>query len=138
MDLDKYKKTGKFQLSSGHESTYYYDVKEAMGEPTNLREMVSDLDKKHNMKDIDVIIGIDYGGIPLAVGLSLYTNVPFATVRKEAKDHGTKKRIEGYQQKGRVLLLDDVRTSGHSIKEAKEYLKSKGYTIEATATVMTR
>jgi len=138
MELLKYKKTGKFTLSSGKESDFYYDIKEAMGEPENLREIISDLDKKHNMKNFDVIIGIDYGGIPLAVGLSLYTSLPFAVIRKEAKDHGTQKRIEGYQEIGNVLLLDDVRTSGNTIKESKDYLKSLGYKIIATETVMKR
>lgn len=138
MDLEKYKKTGKFTLASGEKSDYYYDLKEAMGNPENLRQFVRDLDKKHKMKNFDVIIGIDYGGIPLAVGLSLYTSLPFAVIKKETKDHGTQKRIEGWQEIGNVLLLDDVRTSGHSIKEAKQYLKSLGYKIIATETVMKR
>ena len=138
MNFDKYKKTGNFTLSSGQTSKEYYDVKEAMGEPENLRELIRDLDKKHRMNNIDVIIGIDYGGIPLAVGLSLYTSVPYAIIRNAKKDHGTKKRIEGYQKVGRVLLLDDVKTTGGSIKEAKNYLKQLGYEIMATSTVMTR
>lgn len=138
MDLEKYRKIGNFTLSSGEKSNYYYDIKEAMGEPTMLRGFYSEIHKNNNMKNIDVIIGIEYGGVPLAIGLSLYTNIPYAIIRKETKQHGTQKRIEGYQKIGRVLLLDDVRTTGNSIKETKEYLKSKGYEIMATATVMTR
>jgi len=136
--FEKYKKIGNFKLSSGRTSSYYYDIKEAMGEPENLREIIRELDKEHNFKDIDVIVGIEYGGVPIAVGLSLYTSIPFAVIRNSEKQHGTQKRIEGYQKVGRVLLLDDVKTSGRSIKDAKVYLKSKGYTITATSTVIIR
>lgn len=138
MNFERYKKTGNFKLASGIVSPYYYDIKEAMGEPDNLKGFVRNLVKKHNMKDFDVIIGIDYGGIPLAVGLSLQTNLPYAVIKKQTKDHGTQKRIEGHQAIGNVLLLDDVITSGHSIREAKQYLKSLGYKIIATETVMKR
>jgi len=137
-DIEKYKKTGDFELSSGKKSKFYYDIKEALGEPENLRDITRELDKKHNMKNIDVIIGIDYGGIPMAVALSLYVDIPFAILRKEKKNHGTMKRIEGYQKVGRALLLDDVTTTGGSLKEAKTYLKSLGYEIMATDVALHR
>jgi len=138
MNLEKYKKTGMFTLSSGHITEEYFDIKEAMGEPEILREMIRELDRKHNMENIDVIIGIEIGGIPLAVGLSQYTNVPFAILRKEKNDHGMMKRIEGYKIVGRVLLLDDVKTSGNSLKDATDYLKSKGYSTITTDVVLDR
>ena len=133
IDFEKYKKTGDFILSSGAKSDVYYDIKEAMGEPENLHEFIRILlDKRYrDLKNIDVIAGIEYGGIPLAVGLSLYTDIPYVIIRKHAKSHGTKQLLEGYKKKGRVLLLDDVRTSGSSLKNAKEYLESLGYKVVA-------
>jgi orotate phosphoribosyltransferase len=103
-----------------------------MGEPTILNEIISKIIKTHNFNNIDVVIGIEYGGIPLAVGVSLITGVPFAILRKKKKAYGTEKRIEGYQKFGNVLLLDDVKTTGHSIELAKEYLFDMGYKIIAT------
>ena len=73
----------------------------------------------------------------MAVGLSLYTNVPFAVIRKKHKEHGTEQIIEGYKKVGRVLLLD-VRTTGGSINDAKQYLKILGYEITSTDVVFDR
>ena len=138
MDKEKYKKTGMFVLSSGHITDTYYDMKEAMGEPHNLTEIVNEIKSKYNMSNFDVIIGIDYGGVPLAVGLSLDTGIPYAVLRKELKNHGTKKRIEGFQGKGRVILLDDVKTTGTSMNKAKEYLIEQGYSVMITHILIDR
>lgn len=140
MNLDKYKKTGNFTLSSGEKSNTYYDLKEAMGEPAVLSEMVEEIEKQnpHINTNIDIIIGIDYGGIPLAVALSLKKGIPYAVIRKESKTHGMWHRIEGCQKIGRVLLLDDVYTTGKSIGEAKEYLELKGYSIINTTVILDR
>lgn len=134
MNLDKYKKTGNFTLSSGKKSNTYYDLKEAMGEPAVLSEMIDGIIGI----DYDVIIGIDYGGTPLAVALSLRYGVPYAILRKEKKQYAMWHRIEGYQGKGRVLLVDDVSTTGNSMKEAREYLKSEGYDVVKTKVIMER
>ena len=138
MNLEKYKKTGNFVLSSGEQSNVYYDLKEAMGDPVILNDVIKKIEAKHDMSWIDVIIGIEYGGVPLAVGLSLKTGVPFAVLRKKEKEHGMKKRIEGYQRVGNVLLLDDVRTTGASIQNAKEYLTGLGYNVAGTEVAFTR
>lgn len=138
MNLEKYKKLGDFKLSSGLKSNYYYDLKEAMGEPKILMDVIAKIVDSHDFNKIDVVIGIEYGGVPLAVGVSLATGTPFAVLRKSKKKYGTKKRIEGYQKFGNVLLLDDVKTTGNSILEAKEYLTFLGYKIVATDVAFSR
>jgi orotate phosphoribosyltransferase len=135
--IDRYKKIGLFQLSSGKPAYVYYDLKEAMGEPDNLQAFILELSQKIKIKP-NVIIGIDYGGIPLAVGLSLHMKIPFAILRKEQKRHGMQRRIEGYQEKGDVLLLDDVSTTGESIREAFSYLENHGYRVMQVETILNR
>jgi orotate phosphoribosyltransferase len=138
MDLEKYKKVGEFTLSSGKKSNVYYDLKEAMGEPEILNDVIQKIKTKWDLSNIDVIVGIEYGGVPLAVGLSLATNIPFAVLRKKAKEYGMGKRIEGYQRFGNAILLDDVKTTGGSIQKAKEYLTELGYNVIITEVAFTR
>lgn len=127
-DINKYKKTGNFKLSSGDTSNVYYDIKEAMGEPQNLLDMTSNIESRIKERP-DLIIGLEYGGIPLAISLSLKLNIPYAILRKESKKHGTQNRIEGYQGKGSTLIVDDVKTTGNSMWDALKYLKGEGYHI---------
>ncbi len=135
---DKWKKEGVFVLSSGRTIHNYYDLKEMMGDPDELTKEVMHIKKKIDWSKIDVIVGIDYGGTPLAIALSTLTGHPYAIIRKNEKDHGTKKRVEGSPIIGNVLLLDDVRTTGNSIHEARVYLENKGYKIIETIVLLDR
>ncbi len=140
MNLDEYKKYGKFTLSSGKETDYYYDLKEGMGTSKGLLEITSGLVQKFKqMKELpDVIIGLDYGGIPLVVFLSLQFDIPYAVLRKEQKSWGTRKMIEGYQGKGRTIIIDDVETTGASLDKAEKYLTVQGYNVIDKITVIKR
>ena len=135
---DPWKKEGVFVLSSGKTVQNYYDLKEMMGEPDKLLDEVIAIKKKVDWDKIDVIVGIDYGGTPLAIALATTTGYPYAVIRKDEKTHGMRKRIEGSPVIGRVLLVDDVRTSGRSIHDATAYLENKGYKIEKTVVLLDR
>ena len=137
MNIEKYKKVGSFKLSSGLQSEVYYDLKEAMGEPQNLMDMTDKLELQI-INYPDIIIGLEYGGIPLAISLSLRLNIPYAILRKETKQYGIKNRIEGYQGKGKVLIVDDVSTTGKSIDDAHKYLESIGYNVVEIQPYFTR
>lgn len=140
INFDKFKKVGTFKLTSGEESSYYYDIKEAMGDPIILNQIIKDFAEKFDFKNIDLIVGIAYGGVPVAIGLSLITGVPYAILRSSFKTHGTKKRLEGFQPETRcrILVLDDVSTTGETMHEAKNYLKSLNHRIVATDVVFDR
>lgn len=125
-----FKKTGKkFTMSSGKESEFYYDIKEMMGYPEHLSDIIAELKDDVCLNNVDVIIGLDYGGIPLAVALSMDTKIPYAVLRKSKKKHGTERRLEGNQVIGNALLLDDVRNSGETFREAIGYLESMDYNV---------
>lgn len=137
--LKQFKKTGNFTLSSGKKSKYYYDLKEAMGDPVLLHQICHDLLLENPERvNADLYIGIEYGGVPLAICCSLMTGTPYAILRKNKKRHGTLSKIEGYKGKGKVILFDDVLTTGNSIKKAVKFLKHKEYEILKTVTIMER
>ena len=132
-----YIRSGNFFLSSGQESQYFIDLKEAMGQPHLLEGMIDYLSKKIITKP-NVIVGLEFGGIPLAVGLSLKLKIPFAILRKKRNEHGMRKRIEGYQKKGKAIIVDDVYQSGMSTTNAETYLTYCGYKVLQTLTIMER
>lgn len=137
MNVEKYKKTGKFKLSSGQTTDHYYDLKEAMGQPHNLHKIFNDIVIKIP-PDVEVFIGLDYGGVPLAVMCSLMTGKPYAVLRKEQKEYGMQKRIEGYDKKGKTVVLDDVENTGETMRNAVKYLRENGYNVIKTLTIMKR
>ncbi len=133
-----WKKIGKYKLSSGKHVKTYYDLKEMMGFPVLLRDEVRRIAHLTRIDEVEIIVGIDYGGVPLAIALSLLTNIPYAILRKEVKNHGMAKRIEGCQLRGKCLLLDDVKSTGKSLEEAKEYLEEWRYQVIETHVLMER
>lgn len=80
----------------------------------------------------DVIAGIETAGIPHSSVLAYELNKPSVFVRKAAKDHGTKKMIEGGDVKGkRVLLIEDHITTGGSSLHGVTHLEESGATVVA-------
>ena len=76
---------------------------------------------------IDALAGLEMGGIPLATMLSQLTGLPMLLVRKKAKEYGTCKIAEGGVVKGRKLLIvEDVVTSGGAILDAAQALRAEG------------
>jgi len=79
----------------------------------------------------DRIAGIPYAGLPLAVLISQELNVPLVYPRKEAKDYGSVRRIEGIYSAGEtIVVVDDVITDGQSKIEAIEPLEEAGLRVK--------
>lgn len=77
--------------------------------------------------EADVIGGIEAAGIPHSAALGFATKLPSIFIRKEAKGHGTKKRVEGGDVTGRrVLLVEDLVTTGLSSLSGVEALRAEG------------
>jgi orotate phosphoribosyltransferase len=128
---------GSFTLTSGRTSSYYVDVKQATSRPAVLRTLARAL--AEHMEGADVVAGVELGAVPLVVAVSLETDVPFAILRKAERAHGTGKGIEGAAVDGRrVVVLEDVTTSGGSVADGVERLRSAGATVDRVVTVVDR
>jgi orotate phosphoribosyltransferase len=143
---------GDFTLASGKKSSFYVDLKATTLHPEGaywigevalnllLSEMHTDL------KPIQAVGGLTLGADPLATSISLAARsrnwlLPAFIVRKEPKDHGTSKYIEGTENIAAgspVLVLEDVVTTGGSSLKAIERLRAEGYHPVATLTVVDR
>lgn len=128
---------GDFTLASGAKSPYYVDIKRAATDPKVLRIIGDEMGRRANGHD--VIAGMELGAVPIAVAASLASGLPFLMVRKKAKDHGTGSRIEGVHAPGqRVLVVEDVTTTGGSSIQAVETLREAGLIVDTVLTVVDR
>jgi orotate phosphoribosyltransferase len=128
---------GTFTLTSGRTSSYYVDVKEASTRPGVLRNMASALAAR--VGGAEALAGVELGAVPILAAVALEADRPFAIVRKQAKAHGTGRRVEGQPVAGRrVLIIEDVTTSGKSVLEAVRLLRAEGAIVERVETVVDR
>lgn len=132
---------GEFTLASGAKSDYYIDIKKASTNPRILYLISQLMAEKVQAsgKRYDRIAGVVLGSVPLAAALSLATGIPYVMVRKEKKDHGTSKLIEGDLNKGdNVLVVEDVITSAGSSITAIGTLRENGALVEDIFSVIDR
>lgn len=123
-------KFGEFTLKSGMKSPIYIDLRIIISYPKILK-MISNamVDIAKNLK-FDVIAGIPYTALPIATAISLDQNWPMVYARKEVKDYGTKKKIEGIYKEGQTaLIIDDLITTGGSKFETAEPFEASGLKI---------
>ncbi len=141
--LEKGLKTGSFLLSSGKHSNYFFDLKPIILDPNSLLIIAKIIAKQVRDLKVDAIGGLETGAIPIAVATALEafqshdSSVKSFYVRKEVKNHGTDNLVEGpIQTNNRVLLVDDVTTTGSSLlSTAKEVDKFGAEIIKAIAIV---
>ena len=119
-------KIGKFNLKNGTVSPIYIDLKNIISYPSLLNTITDLIWEKMKTLDYDCISGIPYGAIPVASILSANKNIPMILVRKEKKNYGTSKQIEGLVIKNNVcVLIEDVITTGSSIQKVVKLLNKK-------------
>ena len=139
-------KFGDFTLHSGKKSPYYLDMKPTMFDPegaTLLAAMILD-----RLKDarVDYVGGLEMGAVPLIASVAMLSHVrghpiPGFFVRKEAKDHGTKKTVEAPPDalKGKhVAILEDVTTKGDSAMKAVAAAEAEGATVALVLSIVDR
>lgn len=128
---------GRFTLTSGAISEYYIDIKKASTNPMALREIAKDM--AMYTQGYDVLAGMELGAVPLVVALSLETNMPYVIVRKEKREHGTSKQIEGLSIKNKkVLVVEDVTTSGGSIVKTIQLIRENQGIVDKVICVVDR
>ena len=130
--------TGDFVLSSGRRSTYYLDKYRFETDPALLRRIARGL---AGLIDgtVDRLAGPELGAVALVTAVSLETGIPFVIVRRAAKDHGGSREIEGVLEPGdRVVVIEDVITTGGQALSAAERLTAAGAHVHAILAVVDR
>jgi orotate phosphoribosyltransferase len=129
---------GHFKLRSGQTSHEYFDKYRFESQPEILAAVAEHL-AALVPKNIDALAGLEMGGIPIATALSLKTGIPAIFVRKKAKDYGTEKLAEGLDIKGkRLLIVEDVITTGGQVLLSTEDLRNSGAIVESVVCVIQR
>jgi orotate phosphoribosyltransferase len=138
---------GDFTLTSGKKSSYYLDCRmttlDARGAML-IGRLILDRIRTHKI-EADAIGGLTLGADPIATAVAVVSAIegkplPAFIVRKETKSHGTQKAIEGYAGKpgSRVIVVDDVCTTGGSILTAADRAEEAGYKVVAAFCVVDR
>lgn len=138
-------KRGRFVLSSGKTSNYYLDGRVITLTPEGAYLVASIILEMVKDKGIDALGGPTLGADPIVgaiAALSHIKQIPLKTfiVRKTAKEHGTQRQIEGpaLKENAKVILVDDVATTGNSIIEAKEALEKRGVSADTAIVIVDR
>ena len=136
-------KFGNFKLSSGKESPYYIDLRLVPSFPHQFRKMIKTLQnlisEKIGFDNFDCIASVPTSGLVIASALAIEIVKPLIYIRQKPKEHGTENVIEGKIAKGtRVLLVDDVATTGLSLINAIKPLKNAGIVITDAFTIINR
>jgi orotate phosphoribosyltransferase len=130
--------TGEFTLRSGKTATTYFDKYLFEADP-ELLAAVAQAALPLVPPDTEVLAGLELGGVPVATALSLATGLPAAFVRKEAKAYGTAKLAEGASLEGRrVLIVEDVVTTGGQVVLSARDLRERGAELLAALCVIDR
>jgi orotate phosphoribosyltransferase len=130
--------TGTFTLRSGAVSSEYFDKYLFEADPSLLADVASAL-VAQVPSEIDALAGLELGGIPIATMLSQRTGLPTRFVRKQAKDYGTCRLAEGGEIAGqRLLIVEDVVTSGGAILDAARELRAEGAQLGPVVCVIDR
>lgn len=129
---------GQFRLRSGELSTEYVDKYQFEAYPRLLRAIGEAL-ASLLPPETEVLAGVELGGVPLAVAVGFATGLPCAFVRKAFKAYGTQRQTEGAEIAGRrVVLLEDVVTTGGQALEALQVLHREGAQVLMVLCVVDR
>jgi orotate phosphoribosyltransferase len=149
IDIIKHKslRIGDFTLSSGKKSSYYLDCRmttlDGRGALLIARLILQGI--RDNHINAEAVGGLTMGADPIATAVAVVSGLegqPLSAfiVRKETKGHGMQRAIEGYDGKrgARVIIVDDVCTTGDSILKAAEKAEEAGFEVAATFCVVDR
>lgn len=136
-------KFGNFTLSSGKSSSYYIDLRLVSSFPHQFRKMIKNLQdlisKDIGFDNFDSIASVPTGGLVIASAFAIETVKPLIYVRTKPKEYGTSSSIEGKTYKGmKVLMIDDVATTGCSMVNSIKLLKEAGINVTDAFVIINR
>lgn len=134
-------KFGEFELSHGGKSNYYIDKYLFETNPSCLRVIGEEIARHLDSIDEDdkKLAGVALGAVPLVAIASIKVRNPYLIVRKEQKDYGTAKQIEGHYSDGEeVVVIEDVTTTGQSALNAVSVLRQAGLEVNRVVVVVDR
>jgi uridine monophosphate synthetase len=130
---------GEFTLRSGVVSPIYVDLRRLSARPDLMRRVAARYGSELGKLAYDHVGAVPYGALPLATAVALERSVSLVWPRRESKEHGTGARVEGVWGAGdRVVLVDDVVTSGASAIEAADLLRQAGLVVEELVVLIER
>jgi orotate phosphoribosyltransferase len=127
---------GEFELSHGGTSEYYVDKYRFGTDPEPLALVARAFAERLAGERV---AGVAVGAVPLVTATALETGEPYLIARKATKEYGTGNRVEGEVTEGeRVVVLEDVATTGQSALDAVEALREAGLVVERVLVVVDR
>jgi orotate phosphoribosyltransferase len=134
-------KFGVFTLASGKQSSYYIDLRVLPSFPPHFKLAIGamrDLVVK-NVAKFDTFASVPTSGLVFGSALAYEMDRPFIYARKETKGYGTGKTIEGFLKSGsRVVIVDDVATTGSSVSFVVDAIRANGAIVEDVIALVNR
>ena len=132
-----------FTLASGKTSGHFFNMKQSMLHPEASTLMAEIILEVMVREGLHVTGGLEMGAVPLVVAACTRSygghEVKAFYVRKQKKDHGAERQIDGYLDAGdEVLVLDDVVTTGGSTLQAVEAIRARGATVSKALAIVDR
>lgn len=136
-------KFGDFTLASGKKSSYYVDLRLVPSYPHQFRIMVKNLQnniaESIGLDSFDSLVSVPTGGLIIASALAIEIVKPLIYVRSKPKDYGTTKSVEGQiYERMKVVMIDDVATTGGSVVNAIKSLKDANIAVEDAYVIVNR
>lgn len=130
---------GDFTLVSGQRSPVYLDLRLLVSDPHLLRRVTQAYANILRTLDFDRLAAIPYAALPIGTGVAMEMGVPLVYPRKEEKEYGTRKGVEGGFETGeQVVVLDDLITTGLSKLRAIAPLEEAGLVVEDVVVLVDR
>ncbi len=136
-------KFGDYILASGKKSPYYIDLRLTISSPITMDWIANSLTRiilnEIGKEKIDRILGVPTAGVPFATVVSQKLGIPLIYYRQARKEHGVRKKIEGILERNdRVLIIDDLITTGESVIEAAEVVRDQGGVVNELVVLLDR
>ena len=136
-------KIGDYILVSGKKSPYYVDLRQAISDPITMDLIANSLariiDNEVGRDKFDKILGVPTAGVPFTTIVCQKLAIPMLYYRKERKEHGVRKKIEGKMEiNDRILMIDDLITTGKSVIQAAEAAREQGGLVTELVVLLDR